>query len=192
MFVSKAMQNMRGDTFGSASDSTVESIWRPKLFSAYSQNTLQGAGTPQSGEFIAGVTFSNGAPIPDSSWNTLAASLFSYNNLITHLAANVPACTMAGSLQTTGQVRLVNRGNGERVFESVASSLGKIVYAPVFNRMYIFITTVTAMDMTTAAISTVLEFTVADLISMGVPVTDNGDGTGTINGAFQLNNIVFS
>jgi len=192
MFVSKAMQNMRGDAFGSVSDSTVESIWKPKLFSLNGATALQGVGSAQSAEFIAGVTFSNGATIPDASWNALAANLFSYNNLVAHLAANVPTCVMAGSYQTLGQVRLVNRGNGERVLESVASALGKIVYAPTFNRMYILISTVTSMDITTAAISSVIEFTVDDLLAMNIPVTANPNGTGTLAGAFQLNNIVFS
>ncbi|AWY08362.1 hypothetical protein HOT49_gp085 [Erwinia phage vB_EamM_Alexandra] len=110
----------------------------------------------------------------------------------TYLAANVPGCVMDTTMASTGNVRVVNLGQGKRMLD-LNNLLGRFSYAKPFNRMYLFISqNTTALAPATAGIASVFEFTPQDLIAMGAPLTDNGDGTFSLTGTINLNNIVWS
>lgn len=191
MFVSKAMLNMRGDSLGSSTPA-VEAPWMPITFTAGSAVQQQSAGSPIGAEVAAAIVFSTGDVITDDIWNTMSGSLFSLNTLRTFLTANLPACVMDTAFQSTGRLRIVNLGSGRRMFDMSDTTLGRFAYAKPFNRLYVLMSTSTTAAVGTANISSVLELTGQDLQQMGAPVTDNGDGTFTLNGVVVMNNITFS
>lgn len=192
MYISKAMLNMRGDVLCSTSTAGVDMPWTPSSVTAYNANTLQAGGSHISAEPGAGIAFSSGDTIPDSVWNNQAQALFSLNTLRTYLTANAPGVVMDTAIASSGTLRVVNLGNGKRMLD-LNGLLGRFAYAKAFNRMYLFIgNTTTVIAPATATIATVFEFTPQDLISMGVSLTDNGDGTFNLNGTVNINNITFS
>lgn len=192
MYVSKAMLNMRGDALGSVANPAVDSPWMPNTVVAFNAGTVQGGGSPISAEPAGAIAFSAGTTIPDTTWANQAQALFSLNTLRTYLAANVPGCVMDTTMASTGNVRVVNLGQGKRMLD-LNNLLGRFSYAKPFNRMYLFISqNTTALAPATAGIASVFEFTPQDLIAMGAPLTDNGDGTFSLTGTINLNNIVWS
>lgn len=192
MYISKAMLNMRGDALGSTALPTVDAPWLPNVVTAVGAGSLQAGGNHISTEPAGAIAFSTGAAIPDTVWTNMAQTLFSLNTLRTYLAANVPACVMDTAMASNGNVRVVNLGAGKRMLD-LNTLLGRFAYAKAFNRMYLFIgQTTSAVTPTVATIATVIEFTAQDLIAMGAPLTDNGDGTFNLNGTISLNNIAFS
>lgn len=191
MYVSKAMLNMRGDALGSTSPS-VEAPWLPSNYTAPSVATPQAAGIPTSTEVGGAIVFSTGDTIPDSVWHSISGTLFSLNTLRTLLTSTVPACVMDTALQSTGRLRIINKGQGRRTFEFADNTLGKLAYAKPFNRMYVLISTSTSTAVGTANVCSVIELTPQDLQQMGASLTDNGDGTFNLNGTIVLNNLTFS
>lgn len=192
MYISKAMLNMRGDSLGSAANPVVENPCQPASFVGYSSGNLQAGGIPISVEVTAALVFSAGDTIPDSVWNNQAQAPFSLATLRTYLTANVPGCVMESTFASSGTVRIVNLGNGRRMFD-LYTALGRFAYAKAFNRMYLLLSNNTAaFSNGSVSISSLVEFTPQDLISMGVPLTDNGDGTFNLNGTVNINNITFS
>lgn len=192
MYISKAMLNMRGDSLGSTANPTVENPCQPASFAGYSSGNLQSGGIPVSAEVTAALVFSTGDTIPDSVWNNQAQAPFSLTSLRTYLTTNVPGCVMESTFASSGTIRIVNLGNGKRMFD-LYTALGRFAYAKAFNRMYLLLSnSASALGTGTASISSLVEFTPQDLISMGVPLTDNGDGTFNLNGTVNINNITFS
>lgn len=193
MYISKAMLNMRGDSLSSTASIAVDMPWVPSAFTAYNQaGAYQSGGVPISAEPSAGIVFSTGDTIPDSVWANQSQALFSLNTLRTYLAANLPNCVMDSSFISSGTVRVINVGGGKRTLD-LNGLLGRFSYAKAFNRMYLLVSNSTsAYGAGTVSTTTVFEFTPQDLISMGVPLTDNGDGTFSLNGIVNINNISFS
>lgn len=192
MYISKAMLNMRGDSLGSAINPTIEWPWSPYSLTGYSSGNLQSGGMPTSTEPTAIIVFSSGDTVPDDVWSNQAQALFSLNTLRTYLAANAPGVVMDTAIASSGTVRVINVGGGKRTLD-LNNALGRFSYAKAFNRMYLMIgTNTTVMSTGTSSIASVIEFTPQDLISMGAPLTDNGDGTFNLNGTISLNNITFS
>lgn len=192
MYISKAMLNMRGDSLGSTINPTIEWPWSPYSLTGYSSGNLQSGGMPTSTEPTAIIVFSSGDTVPDDVWSNQAQALFSLSTLRTYLAANAPGVVMDTAFASSGIVRVINVGGGKRTLD-LNNSLGRFSYAKAFNRMYLMIgTNTTVMSTGTAVIASVFEFTPQDLISMGAPLTDNGDGTFNLNGTISLNNITFS
>lgn len=192
MYVSKAMLNMRGDSFGSVANSGVEMPWTPALYTAYNGGIQQAGGSHISADAQAAIVFSAGDTIPDSVWNTMVGTLFSLNSLRIYLAINVARCTMDSAPISTGPLRIVNKGDGVRMFDMSTGALGRFTYAKPFNRMYLLIgNSVTAISGTSQNIGSVVEFTPQDLQKMSASLTDNNDGTFTLNSTMILNNISF-
>ncbi|UAW53199.1 hypothetical protein pEaSNUABM30_00081 [Erwinia phage pEa_SNUABM_30] len=193
MYISKAMLNMRGDVLGSSAAAVVDAPWLPSSVTAYNAaNAMQAGGTHVSAEPAAAIVFSSGDAVPDTTWTNQAQALFSLNSLRTYLAANVPGCVMDTAYASTGTLRVVNAGNGKRMFD-LNSLLGRFSYAKPFNRMYLFISqTTSTLAPATVSVATVVEFTAQDLIAMGASLTNNNDGTFNLNGTIILNNITFS
>lgn len=192
MYISKAMLNMRGESLGSTTNPGVELPWMASTMASATAGNLQGAGTTISTERPAAVVFSTGDIITDTIWNNQLLAVFSLNTLRTYLTANLPGCVMDAAPISTGNIRIVNLGNGKRMFDTL-NLLGRFSYAKAFNRMYILLgSTATAIAAGTVSIASVIELTPQDLIAMGAPLTDNGDGTFTLNGTISLNNIAWS
>lgn len=192
MYISKAMLNMRGDALGSIANPTIDLPWTPNSFQSYNSGNVSAGGTPISAERTAAIVFSTGDTIPDSVWNNQLQAQFSLNTLRAYLTANVPACVMDSAPISTGQLRIVNLGQGKRMFDFL-NLLGRFSYAKAFNRMYLLVgTSAGAIAASTVSIASVVEFTPQDLIAMGAPLTDNGDGTFMLNGTISLNNVTFS
>lgn len=192
MYVSKAMQNMRADSLGSTAQPANELPWFPAQIAA-NAGLLQSAGNPYSTSVGGCIVFSTGDTIPDSLWNTIyasALSLTTINTAITNAGLN---CTMSAIQNGTGNsVRLINQGDGTRMFDILSTALSRISYAQPFNRMYLLVGIATAALGVSTAIGSIVEFTPADLIAMGAGLTNNNDGTYTLNGPIVLNNITFS
>ncbi|QZE58644.1 hypothetical protein pEaSNUABM28_00087 [Erwinia phage pEa_SNUABM_28] len=192
MYISKAMLNMRGESLGSTTNPGVELPWMASTMASANAGNLQGAGTTISTERPAAIVFSTGDIITDTIWNNQLLAVFSLNTLRTYLTANLPGCVMDTAPISTGNIRIVNLGNGKRMFDTL-NLLGRFSYAKAFNRMYILLgTTATAIAAGTVSIASVIELTPQDLIAMGAPLTDNGDGTFNLNGTISLNNITWS
>lgn len=192
MYISKAMLNMRGDSLGSTGSTVVEAPWIPSTMTPYNSANVQAGGSHISAEIAGAIVFSSGDPITDTVWNNQALALFSLNTLRTYLTANLPACVMDTVYASSGTVRIMNMGNGKRMFD-LNNQLGRFAYAKPFTRMYLMLgTTTAALAVATATIASVVEFTPQDLIAMGAPLIDNGDGTFSLNGTISLNNITFS
>ena len=192
MYISKAMLNMRGDALGSTANANVEAPWRPYVQAAFGQAGIQSSASAIGVEAAAAVVFSTGDTITDTVWNNQALSLFSLNTLRAYLTANLPGCVMDAAFISTGTVRIVNLGQGKRMLDTL-SLLGRLSYAKPFNRMYILLNTGSAVGAVSSAVyASVIEFTPQDLVSMGAPLTDNGDGTFSLNGTICLNNIAWS
>ncbi len=193
MYVSKAMMNMRGDSFGSVATSGLEMPWTPAAYTAYNTAVQQAGGTHISADAQAAIVFSAGDTIPDSVWHTMVGSLFSLNSLRIYLAINVPSCSMDSAPISSGPMRIVNKGGGVRMIDMSTGVLGRLSYNKPFNRMYLLIgNSTTAVTGTSQNIASVVEFTAQDLQKMGASLTDNGDGTFTLNESIVLNNITFS
>lgn len=192
MYISKAMLNMRGDSLGSNVASTIDAPWSSNVAVAANAGTIQGGGSTISAERTAAIVFSTGDTITDTVWNNQSLALFSLTSLRTYLAANLPGCVMDAAPISNGTVRIVNLGQGKRMLD-LFNQLGRFSYAKPFNRMYIMLgTNLTVIAAGTASIGSVIELTAQDLLGMGAPLTDNGDGTFTLNGTISLNNIVWS
>ena len=192
MYISKAMLNMRGDVLGSTVNGSVDLPWMPYTISSFGSAVIQGGGSHISADMAGAIVFSTGDTIPDSIWDTQTGALFSITSLRTYLTANLPACVMDAAPVSIGNVRIVNVGEGKRMFE-LNNQLGRFAYAKAFNRMYLLLgSTVTTIAAATNTIASVVEFTPQDLISMGAPLVDNGDGTFNLTGTVVLNNISFS
>lgn len=192
MYISKAMLNMRGDALGSVANPTLDLPWLPSTMSSYNVAPTQAGGTHISAEVAGAIVFSAGDAVPDTVWVNQAQAPFSLTTLRNYLIANAPTVTMDTAYASTGLIRIVNIGQGKRMFD-LNSLLGRFAYAKAFTRMYIMIATnTTALAVGTATIATVLEFTPQDLIAMGAPLADNGDGTFNLTGTISLNNITFS
>lgn len=193
MFISKALQNMRGDPLGSAVNTT-EGVFMPRYVSANTDATDTGFGVPYSTEYQAAIVFSNGDAIPDSVWHTMSGSLYSIDTLRAFLAANFPTCVMTPTQFSTGLLRQTNKGGGERVFEFIDNALGSLpVNLVPFNRMYIMMhNSAIAPTVSAARICSCIELTIEDLQKMGAPIVIAGDGSATLTSLTVLNNIVYS
>lgn len=192
MYISKAMLNMRGEALGSTANAFVDAPWRAYTQAAFGQAGLQAAATPLGVEIAAAVVFSAGDTITDTVWNNQALSLFSITSLRTYLTANLPNCVVDTAPISTGTVRIVNLGQGKRMLD-VFNLLGRFSYAKPFNRMYILLSTTAAVVAAgSAVIASAIELTPQDLIGMGAPLTDNGDGTFSLSGTISLNNLAWS
>ncbi|QZE59327.1 hypothetical protein MPK66_gp083 [Erwinia phage pEa_SNUABM_2] len=192
MYISKAMLNMRGDSLGSTANPSIDLPWQPNVMASFGAGNIQAGGSTISAERTAAIVFSTGDTITDTVWNNQALSVFSLNTLRTYLTANLPGCVMDTAPISTGSVRVVNLGQGKRMLD-LFNLLGRFSYAKPFNRMYILLGNSTGViAAATVAIASVIELTPQDLISMGAPLTDNGDGTFTLNGTISLNNIAWS
>ena len=192
MYISKAMLNMRGDVLGSTVNGAVDLPWMPYTISSFGSAVIQGGGSHMSADRPGAIVFSTGDAIPDSIWDNQTGALMSITSLRTYLTANLPGCVMDAAPISTGNVRIVNLGEGKRMFE-LNDQLGRFAYAKAFNRMYLLLgSTVTTIAAATVTIASIVEFAPQDLIAMGAPLVDNGDGTFNLTGTVVLNNITFS
>lgn len=196
MYVSKAMQNMRGNPLPSTQSMSVVNPFMPQTYASY--NTVgmsQSYGSPIWTEVNAAVVFSAGDTITDDLWNGFLAqsSMYSLNSLRSFLVANLPACVMDSTFISAGPIRIVQTEPGVCTFECTDGALGHVTYTKAFNRMYILLGHAGSLAVGTANMATAIELTPQDLQQMGAALTDNGDGTFTLTKqTIALNNISFS
>ncbi|MEG0376696.1 MAG: hypothetical protein RR672_13760 [Raoultibacter sp.] len=196
MYLSKAMQNMRGNPLPSTQTLSVVNPFMPQTFASYNTTGLsQAYGSAIWTEVNAAIVFSTGDTISDNLWNGFLAqsSLYSLNSLRAFLSTNLPGCVMDTSFISSGLMRIIQTDPGVRTFECTDGALGHLTYAKAFNRMYILLGHSGALAVGTANMATAIELTPQDLQQMGAALTDNGDGTFTLTSkTIALNNISFS